>query len=85
MLTRANGQPALAYYSWDDDEGAYLPFALNVLTLEGEKISEVDAFITRSTEDPDPEVLARMPEHEFEQTRLSAAFINLNLPERLEA
>jgi RNA polymerase sigma-70 factor, ECF subfamily len=80
---QANGQPALAFYSWDEDEGAYLPFALNVLTLEGGKISEVDAFITRSTEDPDPEVLARMPEQDFEQSRLSAAFINLNLPERL--
>jgi RNA polymerase sigma-70 factor (ECF subfamily) len=85
IRVQANGQPALAYYSWDDDEGAFLPFALNILTLEGDKISEVDAFITRSTEDPDPEVLARMPEQDFEQTRLSAAFINLNLPERLEA
>ncbi len=85
LLTQANGQPALAYYSWDDDEGAYLPFALNVLTFEGEEISEVDAFITRSAEDPDPEVLARMPEQDFEQSRLSAAFINLNLPERLDA
>jgi RNA polymerase sigma-70 factor, ECF subfamily len=83
LLTRANGQPALAYYSWDDDQGAYLPFALNVLTLEGDKISEVDAFITRSAEDPDPEVLARMPEQDFEQSRLSAAFTNLNLPHRL--
>jgi RNA polymerase sigma-70 factor, ECF subfamily len=83
VLTQANGQPALAYYSWDEDEGAYLPFALNVLTLRGDKISEVDAFITRSAEDPDPEVLARMPEQDFEQSRLSAAFTNLNLPERL--
>ena len=49
----ANGQPALAFYSWDDDEGRYLPFALNVLTFRGEQISEVDAFITRSIEDPD--------------------------------
>jgi RNA polymerase sigma-70 factor, ECF subfamily len=85
LRVQANGQPALAFYSWDEDEGAYLPFALNVLTLEGDKISEVDAFITRSTEDPDPEVLARMPEQGFEQSRLSAAFINLNLPERLDA
>jgi RNA polymerase sigma-70 factor, ECF subfamily len=83
LVTQANGQPALAYYSWDEDEGAYLPFALNVLTLQGDKISEVDAFITRSTEDPDPEVLARMPEQGFETSRLSAAFGNLNLPERL--
>jgi RNA polymerase sigma-70 factor (ECF subfamily) len=85
LRVQANGQPALAFYSWDEDERAYLPFALNVLTLEGDKISEVDAFITRTTEDPDPEVLARMPEQGFEQGRLSAAFINLNLPERLDA
>jgi RNA polymerase sigma-70 factor, ECF subfamily len=83
LKVQSNGQPALAYYSWDEDEGAYLPFALNVLTLRGDKIAEVDAFITRSAEDPDPDVLARMPEQGFEQSRLSAAFINLNLPERL--
>jgi RNA polymerase sigma-70 factor (ECF subfamily) len=84
IRVQANGQPALAYYSWDEEEGAYLPFALNVLTLRGDKIAEVDAFITRSTEDPDPEVLERMPEQGFEQSRLSAAFLNLNLPERLD-
>jgi len=39
--TSANGQPALAFYSWDDDTGAHIPFALNVLTLEGGKIREV--------------------------------------------
>ena len=33
VLTRANAQPALAFYAWDESEGAYLPFALNVLTL----------------------------------------------------
>ena len=33
VQVRANGQPALAFYSWDPDEEAYLPFALNVLTL----------------------------------------------------
>ena len=35
VLVRANGQPALAFYSWDEDERAYLPFALNVLTFRG--------------------------------------------------
>src|SRR3954469_12013606 len=30
IRTRANGQEALAYYSWDDDEAAFIPFALNV-------------------------------------------------------
>jgi len=85
LYTTANGQPALAYYSWDDDEGAYIPFALNVLTLRGDKIAEVDAFITRSTEDPDREVLARLPEQEFEPIRLAAAFQRFGMPERLPA
>ena len=84
LKVQANAQPAIAFYSWDDDEGRYLPFALNVLTLRGEKISEVDAFITRSTEDPRPEVLERMPEQPFEQSRLAAAFENLKLPAHLD-
>src|SRR5918996_1433946 len=83
--TQANGQPALAYYSWDEDEGAYLPFALNVLSLRGEQISEVTAFITRAAPSADREVVARMPEHSFDPDALAAAFQNFDLPERLEA
>jgi RNA polymerase sigma-70 factor (ECF subfamily) len=84
LQVRANGQVALAFYAWDDGAEGYLPFALNVLTLAGDKISDVTAFITRSTEDPDPEVLARMPEQAFDQSRLAAAFENFGLPERLD-
>src|SRR5262245_476538 len=47
----ANGQAALAFYSWDPEEEARVPFAINVLTFEGEKIKEVDAFIVRSSQD----------------------------------
>jgi hypothetical protein len=84
IATTANGQPALAYYSWDDDAQGYLPFALNVLTLRGDKISEVTAFITRSTEDPDREVLARLPEQDFQAQRLAAAFERFGMPARLD-
>ncbi|MET0749821.1 MAG: sigma-70 family RNA polymerase sigma factor [Solirubrobacterales bacterium] len=84
IQVRANGQPALAYYAWNEEAGAYLPFALNVLTLRGERIADVTAFIVRSTEDTDPEVLARFPEQDFEQSRLAAAFGNFGLPERLD-
>src|SRR3954470_1348832 len=35
LLVRSNGQPALAFYAWDEGEQAYLPFALNVLTFRG--------------------------------------------------
>ncbi|HEV7459968.1 MAG TPA: sigma-70 family RNA polymerase sigma factor [Solirubrobacteraceae bacterium] len=82
--TRANGQPALAFYSWDDDEQAYLPFALNVLTLRGDRISGVTAFITREAETDDREALARLPEFDADPRRLAASFGRFGLPERLD-
>ena len=54
VLVRANGQPALAFYSWDEASGAYLPFALNVLTLRDGLISDVTAFIARVDGVPRP-------------------------------
>jgi RNA polymerase sigma-70 factor, ECF subfamily len=84
LRVSANGQPALAFYAWDDAEQAYMPFALNVLTLRGDKIAEVDAFITREPTEPDPEVIARMPEQPIDPDRLQAAFGNFGLPERLD-
>jgi RNA polymerase sigma-70 factor, ECF subfamily len=84
LLTNANGQPALAFYSWDDDEGCYLPFALNVLTLRGGEISDVTAFITRVAPSADREVVARLPEHPADPRSLAAAFENFGLPERLD-
>ena len=80
---RANGQEALGYYAWDPDSGAYRRFALNVLTLRGGEIAAVDAFLTRTTDDPDPEVLARLPEHPFEPRRVDVAFERLGLPEEV--
>jgi RNA polymerase sigma-70 factor, ECF subfamily len=83
LRVRANGQEALAFYSWDDDDGAYVPFALNVLAFQGDKVSNVTAFITRTAPAPDREVILRMPEHEFDARALAAAFGNFGLPERL--
>ena len=44
--TRANGQPALATCQRDPEAGSYLPIALDVLTLDGARISEITAFRT---------------------------------------
>jgi RNA polymerase sigma-70 factor (ECF subfamily) len=85
LRTRANGQEALAFYSWDEEAGAYVPFALNVLTFRGEQISEVDAFISRTIADPSREAMARMPEQEHDPRALAAAFGNFGLPDRLPA
>jgi RNA polymerase sigma-70 factor, ECF subfamily len=84
LRVRANGQVALAFYAWDEDEGAYMPFALNVLTFEGERIGDVTAFIARLAPTPDREVLARLPEQPAHPERMVAAFENFGLPERLD-
>jgi RNA polymerase sigma-70 factor, ECF subfamily len=83
IRTRANGQEALAFYSWDPEREIFERFALNVLTIRDDKIAEVDAFLTRSTEDPDREVIARLPEQPFDPGRLAAAFERFGLPEEL--
>jgi RNA polymerase sigma-70 factor (ECF subfamily) len=84
LYVRANGQPALAYYEWDDEAGAYLPFALNVLTLRGEQISDVTAFICRSTESDDPESYRRFPEEPIDAERLAVTFESFGVPARLD-
>jgi RNA polymerase sigma-70 factor (ECF subfamily) len=85
LRARASGQEALAFYSFDPETGDFQRFALNVLSFRGPEIGEVDAFLTRSTEDPDREVLARMPEQRFDPRRLDLAFERLGLPESLPA
>jgi RNA polymerase sigma-70 factor (ECF subfamily) len=81
---RANGQPALGFYSWDAEEKGFLPFALNVLTLRGAQISDVTAFVTRSTRLPERHVYARWPEQPADPLRLTAAFDRFGLPSRLD-
>ena len=61
-----------------------MPFALNVLTLRGDKISDVDAFITRTHRGPRPRgdrAHARAALRPGPGPRL--AFERLGLPERL--
>jgi RNA polymerase sigma-70 factor (ECF subfamily) len=83
IVTRANAQPALAFYSWDESRGAHLPFALNILTLRGDLVSDVTAFIVRSIEEPDPEAYERFPEQPMDERRLAGTFQRFGLPDSL--
>jgi RNA polymerase sigma-70 factor, ECF subfamily len=83
VLTRANGQPALAFYAYDDDAEAYLPFALNVLSFRGREIVDVTAFIVRSTEAPEPEAYLRFPEQPLDPRQLKGTFERFGMPDRL--
>jgi RNA polymerase sigma-70 factor (ECF subfamily) len=47
MLTRANGQPAIGWYLWDPPSERYKPASLEVLALEGGRVSEITAFTGR--------------------------------------
>ena len=84
VSVRANGQPALGFYAWDPEAEAYLPFALNVITLEGARISNVTAFVVRSTEEPDGEAYERWPEQAADPRRLASTFERFGLPDRLD-
>ena len=83
VLVRANGQPALAFYSWDEEKRVYLPFALNVLTLRGGLIEDVTAFIVRSTKSSDPETYRRWPEEPIVHQRFADFFERFDLPDTL--
>jgi RNA polymerase sigma-70 factor (ECF subfamily) len=83
LVTRANAQPAIGFYAWDDDAGAYLPFALNVLTLRGDKVADVVAFVARSIEPSEREAYHRWVDQPADEKRLAGTFERFGLPERL--
>ncbi len=83
VFTRANAQPALAFYAWDDPSGAYLPFALNVLSLQDQQVSDVTAFIVRAIDAREPQAYERFPEQPIDRRRLTGTFERFELPDRL--
>ena len=52
LPARASGQLAVGCYIWDDERGDYAAEVLDVLTVQGDRIAEVTAFI-------DPRLFAR--------------------------
>jgi RNA polymerase sigma-70 factor (ECF subfamily) len=84
IVTRANGQPAIGFYSWDEEQQTHLPFALNVLTLRGSQISDVTAFVARSIEAPDDGAYERWPEQPADPRRLIGTFESFGLPGELD-
>jgi RNA polymerase sigma-70 factor, ECF subfamily len=42
--TRANGQPAIAWYIWDEDRERFDAAAIEVYTVEGERLTQIAAF-----------------------------------------
>jgi RNA polymerase sigma-70 factor (ECF subfamily) len=84
LRTSANGQPALGFYAWSEEDGNHRPFALNVLSLEGGSVSEVTAFIARAPDAPDAGDYERYPERPVDAARVGAVFGRFGLPDRLD-
>jgi RNA polymerase sigma-70 factor (ECF subfamily) len=83
--TTANGQPALAYYHRDDDAGAFLPFALNVLTVRDGHIAGVVAFIVLTLDVPDEQAFHHWTDYAADERRLHSVFERFGLPASLPA
>jgi len=84
VLTRANAQPALGFYAYDEQAQTHLPFALNVLSFDGAGlVGDVTAFIVRA---PDPAEAdhSRYPERPLDSHSLSGAFERFGLPAVLD-
>ncbi len=79
---RANGQLAVGTYTWVGDEAAHLPFSLDVLTLEGDRIKEVTAFVVRVADVPDG--YSAWPRFSPEPRFVHSVFERFGLPTRLE-
>jgi RNA polymerase sigma-70 factor (ECF subfamily) len=45
IATRANGQAAIGWYLWNAQRETYLPASLEVLTIEGDLVKDVVAFV----------------------------------------
>jgi RNA polymerase sigma-70 factor, ECF subfamily len=50
--TRANGQLAVGCYLLDRAQARYVPAVIDVLTLDGDKIAAVTAFLIAETQQP---------------------------------
>jgi RNA polymerase sigma-70 factor, ECF subfamily len=84
LPAHANGQAAVGSYCWHDGENGYLPFALDVLTLDGARIREITSFITRSTRGREREFYERWPEQAVDLSEVGVIFGRFGLPDRLD-
>jgi RNA polymerase sigma-70 factor, ECF subfamily len=80
-VTVANGQLAVGTYTWMEQEKTHVPFSLDVLTLAGERIKEVTAFVVRPADTEDG--YARWPERAADPRRVESVFRRFGLPDHV--
>jgi RNA polymerase sigma-70 factor (ECF subfamily) len=78
----ANGQLAVGTYTWVEAERSFVPFSLDVLTLAGDRIGEVTAFVVRAADSEDG--YERWPEYPTSPELVHSVFERRGLPTRLD-
>jgi RNA polymerase sigma-70 factor (ECF subfamily) len=78
----ANGQLAVGTYTWIEAAGTHVPFSLDVLTLAGERIKDVTAFVVRPADTEDG--YARWPERAADPRRVELVFRRFGLPDHVD-
>ena len=81
LPARANGGLAVGTYTWIEAERAHVAFSLDVISLEGERIKEITAFVVRPADTPDG--YSRWPEYAPDPRRVQSVFERFGLPDRL--
>jgi len=78
----ANGQLAVGTYTWIEREKAHIPFSLDVLTLDGDRIKEVTAFVVRPADTEDG--YSRWPDRAADPRRVESVFRRFGLPDHVD-
>ncbi|HSS57038.1 MAG TPA: sigma-70 family RNA polymerase sigma factor, partial [Solirubrobacteraceae bacterium] len=81
---QASGQAAVGSYVSDAKDGTYRAFALNVLTLRGDRIADITSFINRTTQVRDGDDFLSWPHYPADPARAVAYFEAFGLPDRLD-
>jgi RNA polymerase sigma-70 factor (ECF subfamily) len=83
QVTRASGQPAVGCYVFDEATGDFRPFALEVLTLRGDEIAVIDAFVARTADAPPDADFGDWAARDLVPERVGELFAPFGLPESL--
>ena len=83
LPAHASGQAAVGCYISDAEDGTYRAFALDVLTLRGDRIAEITSFINRTTQLRHGDDFLQWPHYPADPERAAAYFEAFGLPERL--
>jgi RNA polymerase sigma-70 factor (ECF subfamily) len=78
----ANGQLAVGTYT--PVGGVHRPFSLDVLTLRGERIAAVDAFVVRVLDSEAEDGYSQWPDFALDPARVESVFRRFGLPDRLD-